>query len=192
MASSKQPLDMFEPIQLPDIPEPDYGVFESLNEIIKKVGRVGQRTTQSIDLLRTDVNEAVEKLKEEVEQNRLRQNELDANLKSLETGLLDFMDIIDNLNNAVEKIDDPAFVNAVGVAVRAKEQINQRIGVQQIPGAGSNFDNQVHFIAEVKPVQNKHQDGIILEIIENGYVRGSRMLRKATVICGKWQGEENN
>ena len=191
MPPSNNRLDIFEPIQVPEIPEPDYGVFASLNDILKKVGRVGQRTTQTIDLLRSDVNEAVEQLKDDVEQNRLRQNELESSLKSLETGLLDFMDIIDNLHGAVEKIDDPAFVNAVEVAVRAKDQINQRIGIQQVPGVGSRFDNQVHFIANSKPVQNEHQDGFILEIIENGYVRGPRLLRKATVVCGKWSGGEN-
>lgn len=192
MPPSNHRLDSFEPIEVPDIPEPDYGIFNSLSDILKKVGRVGQRTNQSIELLQTDVNETVSKLNDDVEQNRLRQNELDSSLKSLETGLLDLMDIIDNLHNAVEMIDDPAFVNAVGVAVRAKDQINQRIGIQQIPGVDSKFDNQVHFIANSKPVQNQHQDGIILEVIENGYVRGQRLLRKATVVCAKWTEEENN
>lgn len=192
MPSFNDRLDAFEPIQAPEIPEPDYGVFETLSDILKKVGRAGQRTTQTIDLLRSDVNEAVEQLKDDVEQNRLRHNELESSLKSLETGLLDFMDIIDNLHGAVEKIDDPAFVNAVEVAVRAKDQINQRIGIQQVPGIGSAFDNQVHFIANSKPVQNEHQDGVILDVIENGYLRGQRLLRKATVVCGKWHGGESD
>jgi len=182
-------LEDFAHISLPEGVSPDYSTYDLFADILRKVGRSGQKTAQGVDLLREELGSAYEVLSEEAEATRLATNRLETELTSLETGLLDFVDIIDNLQRAAEMIEDRVFLDAVNVALKAKEQILARLGVQLVPGQGASFDNEVHFIAETDSVDHSSLDNTIIRVIEHGYRRGPRLMRKATVVCGKYKGD---
>ncbi len=183
-------LSDFHPVELPNGLSPDYTVHDLLADLLRKVGRTGQRTAQSMDLMRSDFEAALKELQGESEKNRLAAVGMEADLKSLENGLLDFMDILDNLQRAAESIKDQKFIDAVSVAGQAKVQIMERMGIQMVPAVGSTFSNDVHYVSDVEIVNNKNQDEKVLQVIEIGYRRGSRLLRKATVVCGKFEGDQ--
>ena len=182
-------LEDFEPIELPEGVPADYSTYDLFADLIRKVGRCGQKTAQGMDLLREDLGSAYETLRANAEKIRLNANHLESELKSLEIGLLDFMDIIDNLQRVTKSIEDRAFIDSVGVAHKAKEQILARLGIQLIPCIGARYDNEVHFIANTRPVEQLGMDNTVVDVIENGYRRGNRLLRKATIVCGKYKGE---
>jgi molecular chaperone GrpE len=185
---SDRPED-FLPVDLPEDLNPDYSTFDLLSDLLRKVGRTGQKTAQSVDLMRSDFDSALELLKSEVESGRKANASAEADLKAVEGGFLELMDILDNLQRAAESIEDRAFLDAVSVAVKAKTQIMERIGIQQIPGKGASFDIEVHFVTRADPVDSPKLDNTVTDVIQNGYRRGSRLLRKATVVCGKYGGQ---
>ena len=189
MARFSDHLEDFSPVDLPEDLDPDYSTFDLLSDLLRKVGRTGQKTSQSVDLLRGDFESALNLLKTEAETGRMASAKAEADLKDVEGGFLELMDILDHLQLAAESIEDRAFLDAVSVAVRAKTQIMERIGIQQIPGKGTSFDVEVHFVSRADSVDSPKLDSTVTEVIQNGYRRGSRLLRKATVVCGKYGGQ---
>jgi molecular chaperone GrpE len=182
-------LEDFAPIDLPENLDPDYSTFDLFSDLFRKVGRTGQKTAQSVDLLHSEFESALNLLKTEVETGRMTSAKSEADLKEVEGGFLELMDILDHLQLAAESIEDRAFLDAVNVAVKAKTQIMERIGIQQIPGTGAAFDVEVHFVSRAEPVVSAKLDNTVTEVIQNGYRRGNRLLRKATVVCGKYGGK---
>lgn len=179
----------FQPIPALDLPEPDYGVFDALNEILKRIGRSGQRQSQNLDLLRDSFDGVTETLKEELQGVRQRQQELESDLKAHEISLLELADIIEAMGIASTTIPDPAFTRASDVAVKTMREILVKLGFQIIPGVGSTFDSSVHYVIEAESVDSIDKDGAVLRVVQSGYRRGSKLIRKATVVCGKWREE---
>jgi len=189
MTDSNLDLNKFQPIEVPDIPEADYSVFDTLHEILKRIGRGNQKSHQNLDLLRDDLEQIHASFTNHVEQIRQRQNQFDNEIKSLEAGLLQLVDVIDSFHRSASSISDPAFLEAVEVAVRVKEQITAQMGIQVIPGVGAEFNTEVHYAASVETAPTPDDDQLIVKVIEEGYRRGERLLRRASVVVSKWQGE---
>ena len=72
---------------------------------------------------------------------------------------------MDDLNKVAEKSDDKDFINATSVAIKAKNQINERLGIQTIPvSRGIAIDPDVHYIVESIEVNEVKDE--LLELLE--------------------------
>jgi molecular chaperone GrpE len=64
------------------------------------------------------------------------------------------------------------------------KKILEQTGVKQMEAKGSNFDADLHEAITQLPAPNDSQKGKILEVVEQGYLLGDKVVRHAKVIVG--------
>lgn len=67
----------------------------------------------------------------------------------------------------------------------------KRLGLEEVPGAGSRFDPNLHEALTVQPVEDKAQDNVVVAVFSTGYRFGNRLIRPARVVIGGYTGGEN-
>jgi molecular chaperone GrpE len=184
-------LSDFKPIELQD-DEFDDSHYHQLSGLLKRIAKSDQKTAQIAELLKDEVTEKLDEYRELVDEVRQEKNKIKLDIETLEGGLLEYFDILDALNKAAEKIEDQEFINSVSVAIKTKDQINDRLGIQLIPvDEGTAVDPEVHYIIKSTPTNTNKSDSTVNQVIQNGYRRGNRLLRKASVISNAYEGEGN-
>jgi len=107
--------------------------------------------------------------------------------------LADLLEVIDNLNLAIEAARDaptaPSLLQGVEM-VRAQFLAKlEAHGVTQIVSLRQPFDPERHEAATVVPVAESGLDGVVVGIIREGYAIGGEMLRPAMVAVGRFSNE---
>jgi molecular chaperone GrpE len=107
--------------------------------------------------------------------------------------LADLLDVIDNLDRAIDAARaaaaPPAIVQGIEL-VRAQFLGKfEAHGVTRIVSLHQPFDPDRHEAATTVPVLDKRQDGLVVGIIREGYVIGADILRPATVAVGQFNNE---
>jgi molecular chaperone GrpE len=123
----------------------------------------------------------------EFEQARLRGRREIA--KDVERGrrsmLSDLLDILDNLDRALEAAGGPASGDALqsGVEMVRRQFLAtlERYGVRTLDAMGQAFDPALHEAAAVVPTMDQAQDGRIVGVIRQGYFVGEDVLRPSVV-----------
>ena len=98
----------------------------------------------------------------------------------------DMLPIIDNLQRALtsfvddEGSDTKSFVDGTNAILRDFESLLDKTGVKTINPEGEKFDPNFHEAMFEIP-SDEHEAGIILQVIEQGYVLENRLLRAAKV-----------
>ena len=96
----------------------------------------------------------------------------------------DMLPIIDNLQRALtsfvddEGSDTKSFVDGTNAILRDFESLLDKTGVKTINPEGEKFDPNFHEAMFEIP-SDEHEAGIILQVIEQGYVLENRLLRAA-------------
>ena len=96
----------------------------------------------------------------------------------------DMLPIIDNLQRALtsfvddEGSDTKSFVDGTNAILRDFESLLDKTGVKTINPEGEKFDPNFHEAMFEIP-SDEHEAGIILQVIEQGYVLEYRLLRAA-------------
>lgn len=67
----------------------------------------------------------------------------------------------------------------------------KRLGLEEVPGAGSRFDPNMHEALSVQPVDDKSKDNVVVAVFSTGYRFGNRLIRPARVVIGSYTGGEN-
>jgi len=184
-------LSDFKPIEFGE-EEFDDSHYQQLSNLLQRIAKSDQKTAQIAELLKDDVTEKLDEYKELVDEVRQEKNNIKLDIETLEGGLLEYFDILDALKKAAENIEDKDFINSVSVAIKAKNQINDKLGIQLIPAdEGTPIDPEVHFIIKNISIDNDNLDSTVNQVIENGYRRGNRLLRKASVISNSFEEKEN-
>jgi len=105
-----------------------------------------------------------------------------------------FLSIVDDLKLACDAADKGSGVQAIKEGV---ELIMQRIysalreiGIEQIEALGKAHDPRYHDAVGVQEVDDPDKDGVIMEELKKGYVMGDVLVRPASVLVGKFAGEE--
>ena len=107
----------------------------------------------------------------------------------------DMLPIIDNLQRALtsfvddEGSDTKSFVDGTNVILRDFESLLDKTGVKTINPEGEKFDPNFHEAMFEIP-SDEHEAGIILQVIEQGYVLENRLLRAAKVGVSTKKDEE--
>lgn len=182
----------FKPIDINENTELDYSHFDQLYALLKRIGKSEQKTSQIVELLKDDLSDQLGSSKELVDVVRQEKNEVKKDIDTLEKGLLEYFDILDGLQKAADQLKDKIFLDAVNVAIKAKEQINASLGIQNIPSdQGQAINPKYHYIVKSVPITLKSQDSTINSTLENGYRRGDRVLRLASVVANMFKENEN-
>jgi molecular chaperone GrpE len=107
--------------------------------------------------------------------------------------LADLLDVVDNLDRAVEAArsagSDPALLQGVEL-VRA--QFVAKLdghGVRPLDAAGRRFDPSCHEAATTVPVEDPAQDGLVVGVIRQGYTIRGEVLRPAVVAVAAFENQ---
>ena len=107
----------------------------------------------------------------------------------------DMLPIIDNLQRALtsfvddEGSDTKSFVDGTNAILRDFESLLDKTGVKTINPEGEKIDPKFHEAMFEIP-SDEHEAGIILQVIEQGYVLENRLLRAAKVGVSTKKDEE--
>jgi molecular chaperone GrpE len=104
-----------------------------------------------------------------------------------------FFEPVRNLRRSVAAAEaDPASVIAGLKMIQEQfDNVLVRLGISEVPGVGTPFDPAMHEALLIRPVTDKTQDGVVLEVYAAGYKIGSKVLQPAQVVVGKF-GEPAN
>jgi molecular chaperone GrpE len=104
-----------------------------------------------------------------------------------------FISIVDDLERAVENVPEEAqteWTEGVELVLRNLEKALELEGVSQIESLGKSFDPREHE-ALLYEENSDTEDGLILNVIQQGYRLNERIIRPARVIVSKFTGQEN-
>ena len=106
------------------------------------------------------------------------QKELEQRTRKL---LEDFLPVLDNLDRAVAHPDKQ------GIELVRRELLGTlgKLGVTHAPARGERFDPNRHEAIAVVPVTDPAQNGVVLDVLREGYMIGDIALRPAGVAVGK-------
>lgn len=99
-----------------------------------------------------------------------------------------FLPVLDNLQRALEAakgthLPADGLREGVELTVRQFTQLLTALGVSAVPGVGAPFDPNVH--EAVGAVEAPGHAGEVMEVLQNGYLLGGRVLRAAMVRVGQ-------
>jgi molecular chaperone GrpE len=108
------------------------------------------------------------------------------------TLLVDLLDVIDNLDRALDAAGSNANAGALLQGVRmVRDQFMSKLegyGVRQIEAVGQPFDPTLHEAVTVVPVASSEQEDHVAGVVRRGYRIGDEVLRPAQVAVGRRTG----
>ena len=112
----------------------------------------------------------------------------------------DILSVADNMNRALEAIpnqildkDDSMAAIADGIEMTAREleSIFERHSIKRIDPLGEKFDYNLHQ-AMFESSEAKEEDGTVIDVLQHGYMIGTRLLRPAMVGVAKSASTKNS
>ncbi len=115
----------------------------------------------------------------------------DAKNYSMSNFAKDLLSVLDNLSRALEhkpsEMSDEVANTIAGVEMTRQEMVNifTKYKLAAIsPSLGDKFDYNLHYAVTQVPT-SEHPVGTILQLVQDGYMIGDRLLRPATVTVTK-------
>ena len=103
--------------------------------------------------------------------------------------LADLLDVLDNLDRAVEAArsggSQEAFVEGVEMVRRQFVAKLESFGVKRIAAEQQRFDPALHEAISSVPAATPEQDGLVVGTVRSGYLIGADVLRPAAVAVAK-------
>jgi len=125
--------------------------------------------------------------------NRATQ-EIEETKRIVQFGLLSrFISVVDDLERAMENLPEEAqeeWSEGVALVLRNLEKILELEGVAQIESLGKPFDPREHE-ALLYEENTEIEDGLIVNVIQQGYRLNERIVRPARVVVSKFIEKEN-
>lgn len=107
------------------------------------------------------------------------------------TVLIEMLEVVDNLDRAIEAARGSAQTDASETLLRGVELVRDQFlakleafGVARIRALGQPFNPQQHEAVSVAPVADAAQNGLVIAIAKEGYAIGDELLRPASVVVG--------
>jgi len=156
-----------------DVPETSV----DLNEEIDHYKSIAQRAQADLVNYRNRASQEIEEAK-----------------RAVQFGVISrFISIVDDLERAVENAPEGAqteWTEGVELVLRNLEKALELEGVSQIESLGKSFDPREHD-ALLYEENSDTEDGLILNVIQQGYRLNERIIRPARVIVSKFTEQEN-
>lgn len=140
------------------------------------------------------------RLQEEFEQVRTRmKREADREVERARRALLvDLLEVLDNLDRAAGAGRSSSNAQNAGAQARMEQLLKgvemvrdqflaklTTLGVTRVVALGEPFDASRHEAVSTTPVAEDERDGLVLDVIKDGYVIGDELLRPASVVVAK-------
>lgn len=99
-----------------------------------------------------------------------------------------FFEPVQNLRRALKAPSDDlaAFRTGVQMVLHQFDESLRGLGLEEVPGEGTDFDPTIHEALAIVPVPEAAQDGKVVTVYNTGYRLGTRVLQPAQVVIGKY------
>lgn len=99
-----------------------------------------------------------------------------------------FFDPVQNLKRSLATApEDSALKQGVDMVLHQFEEALKKLGMEEVPGVGSDFNPAYHEALALTPVPDAAQDGKVLLVYADGYAVKGKVLQAAQVVVGKYQ-----
>ena len=104
--------------------------------------------------------------------------------------IADLLDVVDNLDRAIGSAApaEQSFLRGVELVRDQFVSKLQAFGVARMSVIGQLFDAVKHEAVSTAPVEDPAQDGTIIAVLKEGYAIGDDVLRPASVVVGRADG----
>jgi molecular chaperone GrpE len=154
--------------------------IEGLNSLLAQKETLLQRAEARVE---SDLEE-IERIKKRLKLEADQQVE-----KQVEKVINELLDVGDDLGRAIQaahEIDhNPDVVKGIELVRQSFGRRLEKIGVTRIQALGSKFDPNWHDAVSMLPVDDPAQDGMVLAVAQEGYLRHGKVIREARVVVGK-------
>lgn len=115
---------------------------------------------------------------------RTEEQRLETASRAIESFVADLLPVLDNFERARQAADESqsyeALVSGVDLILRQLRDLLARHGVEPIEAVGKEFDPMVHDAVMRVPTEEVPENTVVEEV-QRGYRRGSRVIRPASV-----------
>jgi molecular chaperone GrpE len=119
---------------------------------------------------------------------RTRRELDDAKKQGKDEVIREFLPVFDNVERAIltsnTATDVAAVVSGLQMVLRQLSEALLKQNITRVPGAGQQFDPQVHEAIQQMETDD-HLPGTILAEVQPGYLHGDKLLRAAMVVVAK-------
>lgn len=176
---------------------PDLNAATGMEESLDSFAETPATPESRIAALEAGLAEARDKMLRalaEVEntRSRARREREDAGKYAISAFARDLLTVSDNLRRALDatpaEIKDSPLVQGIEATERELLKAFEKHGIRKLDPSGQPFDPNFHEVMFEAPLPGKPA-GLILQVLEPGYVIGERLLRPARVGVVKNEGE---
>ena len=173
----------------PDFSAPD-GCEEVLvlskaevDEMKEKLHRSQQKEKENLESWQRERADFINYKKRIDREQEILQQNYKAELLKKYLVILDDLELA--MRNKPEEGEDPTnWIRGIELILRKFESINQNEGLKKIEAEGQEFDPRYHQAISHEEDQNV-ESGKIIEVLQNGYMLGDRVIRPALVRVAK-------
>ncbi len=166
----------------PNFPEE---ALEQIRTLKGQLERKDSQIEQVMEAYRSNKAET-EKLRERIEKTERRRFE-----KSKGDFIARFVEVLDNLDRAIDSIEESFDADAVlqGIMlVRSRlVRLLKTEGLEKIFVRGQPFDPMHSEAAELEDVLDETQDGVVIKELQPGYMLKGSLLRPSRVVVGRFE-----
>lgn len=105
--------------------------------------------------------------------------------------IADLLPVVDNFERALDVKDDAtasAILEGVRMIHRMFLDVLSTNGADPIEADGQPFNPEFHEAVHQLPVEDRDQDGTVVEVVQKGYTHKQAVVRASKVVCGKFSG----
>ena len=92
----------------------------------------------------------------------------------------DFKRLLEHLDQDKEKI-----IEGIDLIAKKVDQYFEQYNIRKIKSTGEEFDPDYHEALMMQPVEKDEDDHKVLQVLEEGYMLGDKVIRHAKVMVGK-------
>jgi molecular chaperone GrpE len=161
---------------------------ERLSATLAAVTEEKERLARAPAATATDSVDEIERVKERLRKEASR--EIAQHKREL---VRDFIEVLDDLDRAVQAPQGNASASSAADGVREGVELVRKnfrgklaqLGVELDPALGMSFDPARHEAVSVLPVLDPARDGLIVDVVREGYRMGEDVLRPARVVVAR-------
>ncbi len=129
-------------------------------------------------------NEEIERVKKRLHTEAKQVAE--ARVASMLNELLDLGDDLARAILSARELDhNPAVVDGIELVRQSFGKRLVKLGVSRMAALGAPFDPNVHEAVSMLPVDDPAQNGVVIAVMNEGYIMNDKVLRPARVAVGK-------
>ncbi|MDP2313249.1 MAG: nucleotide exchange factor GrpE [Pseudomonadota bacterium] len=160
---------------------------EGASLVEDEVGRLAAKVLELEARLRT-VSAAYRQKQEEIESTKRRLEDRASMQEEIRRGevVASLFDPVENLHRSLEASKGLPAEQGLRMVYQQFMGALQKLGLEEVPGAGAPFDPSLHEAIATMPVDDAEQDNVVQSVFSAGYRIGKRLIRPARVVIGSY------